>query len=555
MVLISVLFAFGCNGPLASGQIGDAPNSDDPSRRRVVTDPPWPSCDDVSGDLPWGTTPITRLTRTQYDATVSQLLNLPSSWGRDFTGDEKVGRFASNSIAPASELAVEQYLLAAIEAAEAASAGGFDGILPPECDGADDTACGRAFVAAFLPRAFRRPVTDEEVAAMVDLFDFGIGHGGRDLGLQSVIEGALSSPHFVYRPESGGENLFDATEGTEVALTTHELASRLSYALWQSMPDDELFARADDGTLSQPEVLEAQINRMIRSPQAKTSISTFAEQWLGVDGLENLDKLDGSFNVALASAMRTETGELAAEVVLNGSGLFGELFTTPKAVVTTELGEFYGVNGAEDGETVDLPTNERAGLLTRAAFLAAHAHPTETSPTHRGVAVREGIFCQILPAPPADVNNVLSEDGETGDGSLRSLLEAHLTDPACAGCHELMDPIGLGLEHYDELGRYRETSSGTAVDARGSLTSVDVAGPFEGGVELSTQIAQSRDAAVCLSRQMFNYLYGRPTVSRDQCALESAYERYEAEGFNVRRLVESLTAQAPFMVRVVGGEE
>ena len=257
--------------------------------------------------------------------------------------------------------------------------------------------------------------------------------------------------------------------------------------------------------------------------------------------------------------MLQETHDFADYVVRQGDGKLTTLLTASSSLLTEPLFDLYGATppmGWTPGTPVELDPTQRAGLLTQAAFLTMHAHADQTSPVHRGILVRENLLCQILPSPPADVNNVAPSP--TPSTTTRERLEQHVADPSCAGCHVLIDPIGLGFENYDPIGAYRTYDGPREVDAVGEVNGAgdDVAGTFNGAVELSSKLAQSAQVKECLTKQWFRFATGRMESNDDACTLQRLQESFKASDGNVRQLIVDLvTSDAFTYVRTLGTQD
>ncbi|HZO16249.1 MAG TPA: DUF1592 domain-containing protein, partial [Polyangiaceae bacterium] len=384
----------------------------------------------------------------------------------------------------------------------------------------------------FGPRALRRPLSDELSAQLMNAFQVGAADGF-DSGVRLVIETALQSPFFLYHIELPPEGA-----GGLVRLDPYSLASRLSFFLWRSMPDDVLFEAAASGGLDSRDGLRAQAERMLADDRAARAITGFHMQWLGLRDFEQLEKdpaVFPAFDGAMRTAMRQETERFTDWVLRKGDGSLAALLTGAYSFPTGPLAALYGVN--ESGtEPVDLDASERAGVLTHASFLAMHSHPDQTSPVHRGVIVRENILCQTLPPPPENVDNVAPEP----DPSLttRERFAVHTQDPSCAACHQLIDGIGFGFERYDAVGAYRATENDKPVDASGNVVGTnegDIA--FDGAVELGSLLADSPTVHACLVRQWFRYAFGRMEGEHDKEQLTALDRDFEASEQNVRALL------------------
>jgi hypothetical protein len=356
----------------------------------------------------------------------------------------------------------------------------------------------------------------------------------------------LASPSFLYRLEADlpGANPSDVT-----AVLPYELATRLSYFLWNSMPDDELFAEAEAGGLSTPGGVEAQARRMLQDPRARDAVASFHAQWIGIDVPADQISKDASvfpaFDTSLMVAMQQETAAFAQHVVLDGDGLLPTLLTASFSFLNGPLAALYGVGGVEGEALVktELDPSQRSGLFTHGSFLTVKSHAKVNSITHRGLTVRRRVLCQEMPPPPPDVDVTLPEDVE---GTLRDKLLAITSAPECSACHVLMDPIGFGFENYDAIGQWRTQESGYPIDASGEvLEAEDASGPYVGSLELTEQLAQSTHVAQCVTTQWFQYAIGQTGTASEACAVEA----FEASGRNVRELLVAITLSSAFRYR------
>lgn len=501
-------------------------------------------------------TALRRLTRSEYDHTVAVLVGDGLGLAAEFVEDEKVGAFDSNVSASVSEVAVEQYMDAAeILAADAVT--DLDAILPCDPIATGEDECARAFVVEFGARAYRRPLADDEIERALVLFDAGRDGAAFADGVKLVMQGLLQSPYFLYHVETG----VAAQDGDEVVpLSDYELASRLSYFLWDSMPDDELTLRAQDGTLADLDVLEGEVRRMLADPRAALAIGDFHVQWLGIDALATIEKdpeLFPTWSPTIADAMTEETRRFSDWVVREDDGRLETLLSAPMTFADGELAALYGVvhpGGAEAAEfaQIDLDPTQRSGLLTQAGVLAAHSHDNQTSPVFRGKVVRENVLCSPLPPPPDDVDD--TPPGLDPTLPTKERFEQHRDDPACSGCHELMDPIGFGLEHYDAIGAWRTMDGENPVDAIGELFGTDVDGEFDGALELSAKLAQSETVRACVVHQWMRYGLGRFESPEDACTEKSLMTRFASSDGDVHELVVAVaTSRAMRYLRVAGG--
>jgi hypothetical protein len=501
-----------------------------------------------------GNSPLRRLTRTQYTHTIRDLLGIDTDVAQGFSSDEKIGAFYSNGIAPITDLGVEKYMEAAESLAHEAVTD-VDALLP--CDPLDigQNACVDAFIADLGRRAFRRPLRAEEREQMRDLFATAAAEGGFDEGIRLIVQGFLQSPYFLYHVELGRP---DVDGDGFAALTQYEVASRLSYFLWNSMPDDTLLAAADADELGSAEGVRAQAERMLADPRAKDGIAAFHLQWLGVDDMSTLEKdaeMFPGFDDALKSAMQAETADFADWVIRQGDGKLETLLTAPFTVIDERMAAVYGVTLPPDhvpGEPVMLDATQRAGLLTHASLLAKYAHVDQSSPVHRGVIVRENFLCQTLPPPPENVDNVPPDPDP--NATTRERFAEHTEDPACAGCHVLIDGIGFGLENYDAVGAWRDMEGTLPVDASGEVVGTkDINGEFDGAVELAHKLAQSTEVQECVSTQWMSFALGRVPSEEDECSTDLLMERFAASGYDVRELLLGLVETEAFRMRRIGG--
>ncbi len=506
-----------------------------------------------------GPAPIRRLTRVEYNNTVYQLLGDSSRPADAFPPDEEAGGFDNQAaVLVVSPLLAEHYMNAAEDLASAHAPTLVQAL--PSCLGSTTAtnACDgdvEAFLRSFGTRAYRRPLTDDEILDYVDLFHQGTVLGDDlysvSVGLEMVVQAMLQSPHFLYRVEFG----LPESDGDVVALTSYEVASRLSYLLWNTMPDGALFEAAEADLLRTPEQIEIQARRMISTPRAREAVKNFHRQWLHLDDIEPHITASGKnlavypdYNDELPMLWRRETEAFLDYAVFEQDANLETLFTAPYTLMNAELAEFYGVTGPTGVEfvRVDLDPSKFAGFLTHAGLLALLAKPDRSSPIHRGKFVRETLFCQPPPPPPASIPEPPSVDESQ---TTREQFSQHSKDPSCQGCHQLMDPIGFGFEHFDGIGRYRETEWGQAIDASGELTVTDVDGPFDGVVDLAARLASSEQVKDCVAEQWFRFGYGRGPTEEDSCSVDMIQTAFAAADYDIKELIIALTQTPAFRTR------
>ncbi|MCX4239575.1 DUF1592 domain-containing protein [Paraliomyxa miuraensis] len=507
-----------------------------------------------------GPTPIRRLTRVEYDNTIYQLFGDNSHPADAFPPDEEAGGFDNQAdVLVVSPLLAESYLSAAEQLAATHTPTLMQQLPHCQGDSVDEASCegdADAFVRSFGKLVFRRPLTDEEVGTYVELFARGTTLAqvpySPDMGVQLVVQALLQSPHFIYRVELG---MADPRAGDVVALTHYEIASRLSYLLWNSMPDALLFEAADAERLHDPAELEAQARRMLDTPRAHEAVGNFHRQWLHLDEIEPVILANGKdpeiypeFYDGLPSLWRSETEAFIDHVVFEEDANLESLLTAPYTMMNEELAGFYGVDGPTGiGFTrVDLDPGKYAGFMTQPGLMALFAKPDRSSPIHRGMFVRETILCQTPPPPPDNVPEPPSVDESQ---TTREQFAQHAEDPVCAGCHALMDPIGFGFEHFDGIGRYRATEWGLEVDAAGELKGTDVDGTFDGAVELAHRLASSDQVKACVVSQWFRFGYGRYETEEDEDSIAELHAAFAASDYDIKELIVALTQTDAFRYR------
>lgn len=498
-----------------------------------------------------GPTPFRRLTRLQYENTVRDLLGLAGAPVPDLPADDRTEGFEVG--ATVSPLHVERYADAA-EALASLATEDLGTLLPCDPSEVGEETCAGAFIRDFGARAFRRPLGGKEIERLEGVFRAGSEAADFRTGVELVIQTALQSPSFLYHVEGDGEVI----QGTPLArIDAYALASRLSYFLWTTMPDDQLFAAAASGELDTIEGLDREVRRLLEDPRSERGIRSFFRQWLDldrVDGIEKHSELHPEFDGVIARALRRSLEAFLDAVVGNG-GTLDDLLLESYAFVSPEIAPYFGVEVASTGMSrVELEPARRPGILGHPALLALHAKPNQSDPIHRGTFVRERLLCQHLPPPPADLV-VVAPDPAPGL-STRERFQEHSTNPACKGCHELVDPIGFGFEHFDEVGRWRDTDDGRPVDASGEIVSTkDANGSFYGVTELASRLAMSRDVQECFVRQVFRFALQRVEMNDDQCTLDDLHTRFSSSGKDIRELLADIVTSPAFRYRVVPAVE
>ena len=404
----------------------------------------------------------------------------------------------------------------------------------------------REVIGAFARRAYRRPVTPEEVGRLMKLYELGNQHGETFEGsVQQALKAVLVSPHFLFRGELQPEP--DNPKSVH-PVNEFSLASRLSYFLWSSMPDEELFALAEKGQLRKN--LEAQVRRMMKSPKSKALVENFAGQWLQLRNLAIVQpdkKLFPGFDAKLRVAMQRETELLFENVMREDRSIF-EFLTADYTFVNERLAKHYGIAGVtgEEFQRVSLKGTPRAGVLTHASILTLTSNPTRTSPVKRGKWVLENLLA-TPPPPPAP--NVPELDGQKQlTGTLRQRMEQHRASPICASCHTKMDAIGFGLENYDGVGAFRSLDAGAPIDPSGELNAAE---KFRGPVDLANLLAKQKkeDYVRCMVEKMLTYSLGRGLEYYDRCAMKEIADGLAKRRYTFSGLVLEVVNSVPFQKR------
>jgi len=464
---------------------------------------------------------LRRLSRSEYDATVEDLLGVPSAHGQALPPDVVVGGFDNNGAALRVGPIVAEKLGVAAEALAAATP------LAKLTSCADDVTC---FVKTFGKRAFRRPLQDGEIARYAKLGD-----------AKTVIAAMLQSPAFLYRPEIGKS---DAT------LDPWEVASELSYLLTGTMPDAALFAAAETGKLATRDEVVAQARRLLKDPRAARAMARFTGQWLYVDRLGAVAKDPATYpelTTDLKSAMVAETQAFVDRTLRVGNGTFRDLLLAEHTFASPTLAAHYGLAApGDDGKVATGPL--RRGVLGQGSVLTVHAVAASSSPIHRGKLVRERFLCQKLPPPPPGV--VVQLPPFDPSKSTRERFAEHSKNEPCKSCHRLMDPIGFGFEAFDGIGRARKDDHGHPLDTKGEIVSTDhTDGAFDGLEGLAGKLADSPDAQRCFALQWVRFGYGVDDEPETQCAADRVTTAWAKGGMTFEALVLALVSDPSFLAR------
>jgi hypothetical protein len=413
---------------------------------------------------------------------------------------------------------------------------------------ADADACARKIVSALARRAYRRPVTDEDIAPLMAIYKVGNEKDGFEGGIRVALERILVGPQFLFRIEWDPENVVPASV---YRITDIDLASRLSFFLWSSMPDDELLYLAERGALKDPTVLKQQVQRMLRDPRSKVLIENFAGQWLQLRRLADAKPdivMFGDFDGTLQQAFEQETSMFLQSQVSENRPLM-EVLTGDYTFVNERLARFYGMRGVY-GSTfrrVSVADENRRGLLGQGSILALTSYATRTSVVLRGKWVLENILGTPPPPPPPNVPPLSTKADDGHIKTVRESMEQHRANAACAACHSRMDPIGFALENFDAIGRWRTLDAGSAIDSSGMLPDGT---KFQGVSQLRTIFASRPDQlALTVTEKLLTYGLGRGAEYYDQPAIRKILHDSAASGYRWSDLIYGVVTSEPFLMR------
>lgn len=514
-----------------------------PAPAPPVTSPPDPPAEEACTPAVTMGTPLRLLARAEYDATVRDLLGAPGRPSRDFPR-EPLAHGLDNDAAlnQVTGSHVTAYLEAAESLARDTVSNRLSTVVP--CS-TRDQACGELFIATTGLRAFRRPLNAEERSTLNTLFTTVYGTEGFEGATEVTLQTMLQSPQFLYRDEQA----IAAVPVPVVTLGGYELASRLSYFLWGTMPDDALLQAAADGVLDTPEGLTAQAQRLLADPRALDGQMRFFSLWLYLDGVENTEKntqVYAHFNPDLARAWRTSL-ELFVKDVLTHEGTLTGLLTS-NVMYTNDAMSMYGP-AAPSAAFVrnEMQGAQRRGLLTQPGFLAFKAMPDGSSPVRRGIFVLDKLMCEPPPPPPAGA--AITPPAPSVTNTTRERFAAHSTAPGCFGCHQFIDPVGFTFENYDGLGLWRDTENGQPIDATGGVKvsrDTSVIGPVTGVAELSQKLAGSRNVHDCVAREFYRFAVGRALTEADACTLAQLGDRFMSSGGSFKELMLAIVQSDAF---------
>jgi hypothetical protein len=569
LALAASLIGFACTGDIGAGRSsggGDPsmPKGDNGTGNTGATGgggggktnppPPMPRPDGVVDSA--GPYALRRLTVLEYSNTIRDLLGVTLSDAdrRGFAVDQVVAGGYGNGAALVNSTDSRQFLDTADKVATAAIAD-LGKIMPAGCAApaaAAEADCVSKFLDQFGLRAFRRPLDAKETTRFNSLFaslrGAQVAAPWAD-AVHDVLVAILQSPEFLYRWELQGAPIMD---GTLVKFGPYELASRLSYLLWSSMPDDTLFSAAKSGGLDKPEQIGAQAERMLKDPRATDALTDFHMQWLGIYGADELEKGEvyKTYSPEVGKAM---LGETAAFIKANflgpqATGKLEDLFTSNSTYLNEALAKHYGVAGVTGAEfrKVDMDPTQRAGLLTQGAFLTKHSKEVESFPITRGVYVLRNVLCQEIPEP--NINLPPPPEQKMGV-TTRQLYEDFTKAAACQACHGRINGVGFAFENYDAVGGYRTDEEGQKVDASGTLDLPSGTLTYKNAVEFVKSAAKSPELRDCAARNWMRVLLRREERADEAGTLKDISAAFAASNYDVRSLIVALTKSKAFTHR------
>ncbi|HXI54467.1 MAG TPA: DUF1592 domain-containing protein [Polyangia bacterium] len=498
-----------------------------------------------------------QLTSSEYRSTVADLLQISAPNTTDIPPDVSVRGYSTNAASAFIDMSnVDKYQSVGDALADRAIQESFSKLVPCQ---SQDMACAATFVQQFGLRAFRRPLTADEQARYLTVFDPSVTGGDFKTGVGLVIKAMLISPFFLMRSELG----VDKGNGKFV-LSPYETASALSYAYWGTMPDDALFSSAQSGALASKKEIETQVRRLLADPRGRARVATFAGEWLEASRAYVATKdpatfpalKDAATSAAIVTAMKAEEDAFITNIVFDSTKKWSELFSADYTFVNDQLAVYYGLPKPGSGANVAKVSlgagSARGGLLTMGMFLFGHARADQSSPTQRGHAIRANMFCVDVPPPPPGVDVTIKPGmaGNTGRDQIQALTGSGM----CNTCHSLMNPIGFGLEGFDGAGQPRTLDHGETVDTSGEIDGL-TASPitFNGARELSNILASNKDAQACLASNYFRYVRGfdpqQTTDAADANAVTKLQQDFVTNNLDLPELFVQVALQDSFTAR------
>jgi hypothetical protein len=505
-----------------------------------------------------GISQLRRLTVLEYRNTIRDLLGVTDAPVLDLAGDQQARNSGFTTGAAITTASDARKLLEGSDRLVLAAMPNLSTQVTCLKDAAAGEPCARTFITQFGRRAFRRPLVEEEIKHWLGLYnaqrDPAVGASFTE-AIRGVTLALLQSPNFLYRRElAPGAAIKD---GSFVRFNSYEMASRLSYSFWASMPDARLFELAEGGKLQSAQTIQDEARRLLLSPKAKDVYADFASQWLNLAAVPSaLKGTDLKFTPEIGKAMLAETGAFMSDLFMasGATGKMDQLFTSTKTFADGTLAALYGVSGVTGTSLmpVTLDPKQRAGIFTQLSFLTMHGDSEGSFPTRRGAEILRRVFCREIELPP-DI--VVPDVKPPAPGvTTRQRFSEHSMSP-CASCHVLIDPIGFAFENYDGIGRWRTTDNNQPVDASGTLEVGSKTVKFKDAVELMPQLAASDEVRNCMATQWTRYLLRREESKGDMPSLEGVQKSFRESSFDMRELLVAIVSSDAFTRRTPAAGE
>ncbi|HYO94022.1 MAG TPA: DUF1592 domain-containing protein [Polyangiaceae bacterium] len=512
--------------------------------------PPQPRC--MTAGIKAARAPLRRLTEFEFNNTVRDLLGDTTSPGAELPagqlgngfGNDAEQQSAAGSLVPAYFSVAEGIATRATQTPAAL------GKLAPcgaTATSANEEACARTIIESLTPKAYRRPLATGEADELLAIYKAARPSSTFAIGVSTVLQAILQAPDFLYRPEFG---VAEPSNAQVRRLTGDEMATRLSYLLWGTMPDETLRSAAKAGELSTKAGVLTHAQRMVSDPRglAKGVAHYFFDNLLPLSGLNDLERsteLYPTFSPAIGGLLRQETHLFLEKEIFEADASWSALLTAPYTYVNGPLAAFYGMPAVQGDafQKVNLDTSQRLGVLTQGSFAAGSSHSDHTNPVLRGSFVMQKLLCQAIPAPPSSIADDIKPPDPYSAPTARERYSAHSKEALCVTCHQYMDPVGLTLESFDAVGRFRTTENGAPIDPSGALPGH---GPVSGAVELVQKIAAAPETHDCFSKHWGEFAYGVTFRTEDACVQEDVQLAFRKSGFKVKQLLLDLTQTDAF---------
>ena len=492
---------------------------------------------------------LRRITESQYRHTIADVFGPQIKINGRFEPERRVDRLLAIGSAQLSltSTGFEQYFALASSISDQVLGEKNRTTFIP-CKAADpaqpDDRCARLFLRKYGERLFRRPLTESEILARLQAASAGAKQA-HDFyaGLRLALTSLLVAPEFLFRVETAEP---DPAHPRQYRLDAYTKATRLSFLLWDSAPDEELLAAARSGAIHTPAGLKQQLTRMISSAHFDDGARAFFADMLQLDGFENLVKdptIYPKFNQAVSDSAREQTLKTVIELLVHRKADYRDLFTSNDTFINRPLASVYRIPFASSGDWAAYtfpPSSERSGILTEVAFLSLFAHPGSSSPTRRGIKVNEIFMCRVTPDPPADVD--FSKVKDSTKGTVRGRLLDHMQNPACASCHRRNDPVGLTLEHFDGLGQLRTTENDATIDVSADLFGAKIVGA-DG---LGRFLHDDSRVPACLVTDVYSYATGRSASAADSDFLQDQTKAFAGNGYRFPDLLLQIASSPQF---------